>query len=167
MKVNQGDGNMTMLRTADGKVVILYFDTNTPHPQTNDLRLQGTRGHYSANISSVYVEGRSPKPHEWEPLSNYSKDFQSPLYRGLDPKKYRTARGHGGGTTTAMMWERLVSAIRTGTEFEQNVYDAVTWSAISPLSERSVEGRSRSVEFPDFTRGRWKGTSPLSLTAVS
>jgi predicted dehydrogenase len=167
MKVSQGDGNMTMLRTSDGKVVILYFDTNTPHPQTGDLRLQGTKGHYSANISSVYIEGRSPKPHQWEPLESYMREFQSPLYRGLDPQKYRTARGHGGGVTTAMMWERLLHALKTGVEFEQNVYDAATWSVLSPLSERSVESRSRPVEFPDFTRGKWKNTPPVSLTAAS
>ncbi len=163
MKMQQGDGNMTMMRTTDGKIAILYFDTNTPHPQTGDLRLQGTKGHYSANIRSLYIEGRSPKPHAWEPLDNYTKEFQSPLYRNLDEKKYRTARGHGGGVTTAMMWERIIKALRSGVEFEQNVYDAVTWSVISPLSERSVASKSRPVDFPDFTRGKWKTNPPVKI----
>lgn len=163
MKFNQGDGNMTMLRTADGKVVTLYYDTNSPHPQTGDLRLQGTKGLYSANIDSVYIEGRSQKPHTWEPLSGYMKEFQSPLYRGLNPDKYRTARGHGGGVTTALLWERFLKAVRSNTEFEQNVYDAVTWSVISPLSEHSVAGKSRPVEFPDFTRGRWKQNPAINI----
>jgi hypothetical protein len=36
-----------------------------------------------------------------------------------------------------------------------DVYDAAAWSAPSALSERSVAGGGVSVEFPDFTRGRW------------
>ncbi len=163
MKMKAGDGNMTLLRTTDGKIAVLYHDTNTPHPQTDDMRLQGTKGHFSANIQSVYIEGRSPKEHAWEPLANYMKEYESPLYKNLDPKKYRTARGHGGGVETALMWERIIRALRAGVEFEQNVYDAVTWSVISPLSERSVISKSRPVDFPDFTRGKWKNTPALKL----
>jgi hypothetical protein len=35
------------------------------------------------------------------------------------------------------------------------VYDAVTWSAITPLSESSIQLGGESVEFPDFTQGKW------------
>jgi predicted dehydrogenase len=163
MKMNQGDVNTTLLRTADGKVVVLYFDTNTPHPHTAEMRLQGTKGHYAGNIQSVYIEGRSPKEHQWEPLANYQKEFEHPLWQNLNPDKYKTARGHGGGATTPMMWERLVKALMTGGEPDQNVYDAATWSVISPLSERSVATKSIAVDFPDFTRGKWKTTPPIRL----
>jgi hypothetical protein len=37
----------------------------------------------------------------------------------------------------------------------QDVYDAVTWSAITPLSESSIQMGGASVEFPDFTKGQW------------
>jgi hypothetical protein len=36
------------------------------------------------------------------------------------------------------------------------VYDAVTWSAITPLSEISIKQKGASVDFPDFTRGKWQ-----------
>ena len=36
-----------------------------------------------------------------------------------------------------------------------DVYDAVTWSAITPLSEISIQSGGGSVEFPDFTNGKW------------
>jgi hypothetical protein len=61
------------------------------------------------------------------------------------------------------MWKRLIEALRTGAPPDQNVYDAVTWSAISPLTEKSVAAKSRPVDFPDFTRGKWKNTPPLRL----
>jgi hypothetical protein len=34
---------------------------------------------------------------------------------------------------------------------------------IVPLSEQSVAGRSAPVDFPDFTRGKWKNPRPLNL----
>jgi hypothetical protein len=36
------------------------------------------------------------------------------------------------------------------------VYDAVTWSAITPLSEVSIKKGGASVDFPDFTKGKWQ-----------
>lgn len=163
MKMNQGDVNTTLLRTADGKMATLYFDTNTPHPQTAEMRLQGTKGHFAGNIQKVYIEGRSPKEHEWEPLENYRKEYDHPLWRSLDPSKFKTARGHGGGVTTALMWARLAKALMTGGQPDQDVYDAVVWSVISALSERSVATKSIAVDFPDFTRGKWKTAQPIRL----
>ena len=37
-----------------------------------------------------------------------------------------------------------------------DVYDAASWSVISPLSEISIKRNSTSVKIPDFTRGKWK-----------
>jgi hypothetical protein len=48
-----------------------------------------------------------------------------------------------------------------------DVYDAATWSAVSGLSEISVANRSKSVEFPDFTRGQWMDMAPLGIVTVS
>ena len=164
MPMAQGDVNTTMLRTVEGKTLTLHFDTNTPHPQTAELRLQGTKGHFSGNLRSVYIEGRSPKPHQWEPLQNYEDEFDHPLFQTVDPSKFRTARGHGGGTTTQLMWRRLIEALMKNKSPDMDVYDAVTWSAISPLTERSVAVKSQSIDFPDFTRGKWKTIAPVSLT---
>ena len=36
-----------------------------------------------------------------------------------------------------------------------DVYDAATWMAITPLSEKSIACGSAPVEIPDFTRGKW------------
>ena len=36
-----------------------------------------------------------------------------------------------------------------------DVYDAAAWSAITPLSEKSIELGNETVEFPDFTGGQW------------
>ena len=61
---------------------------------------------------------------------------------------------------------RLVEALRNGTEPDMDVYDAASWSVVSALSERSVANRSRPVDFPDFTRGKWKTRSPLGIVTA-
>ena len=42
-----------------------------------------------------------------------------------------------------------------------DVYDAVSMSVISPLSEKSISLGSKPVKFPDFTRGKWKNNQPI------
>jgi len=37
-----------------------------------------------------------------------------------------------------------------------DVYDGATWSALLPLSAQSIRESNRSLEMPDFTRGKWK-----------
>lgn len=45
--------------------------------------------------------------------------------------------------------------------FPVNVYDAATWSAITPLSEGSIELGNQTVEFPDFTGGKRMSEKPV------
>jgi len=41
-----------------------------------------------------------------------------------------------------------------------DVYDAAAWSAITPLSEQSIELGHETVAFPDFTAGQWMHRKP-------
>jgi hypothetical protein len=41
------------------------------------------------------------------------------------------------------------------------IYDAVAWSAITPLSEQSIAGGFKTLEFPDFTDGKWTDRKPI------
>jgi len=162
VRIAQGDCNTSLLRTTGGKTITLYHDTNTPHPQTGEMRLQGTHGIYSGNLQKVYLEGRT-KEEVWEDVNNYKQEFEHPIWKDLKPDRFKSSRGHGGGNTTQMMWARLIEALRLGKQPDQNVYDAATWSVISPLSERSVAAKSMPIDFPDFTRGKWKNTPPIQL----
>ena len=85
--------------------------------------------------------------------------------KSYKPKARKTAlRGHGGGgTVTPVNWERLVAALRAGNVPDWDVYDSVTSSAISPLSEKSVADGSVPIAFPDFTRGKWQTALPYDI----
>jgi hypothetical protein len=69
--------------------------------------------------------------------------------------------GHGG-MDFLEDW-RLIDCLRNGLPVDQDCYDAALWSSIAPLSEKSVAGRSTSVDVPDFTGGSWKTNLPVDI----
>jgi methyltransferase-like protein len=58
-----------------------------------------------------------------------------------------------------MIWHRLIRALRENKMPDWDVYDSVTSSAISSITEASVTNLSKAIDFPDFTKGKWK-TNP-------
>jgi len=61
---------------------------------------------------------------------------------------------------------RLIASLRRGLPTDMNVYDAASWSAVIELTQRSNARRSRPVDFPDFTRGRWRAWPPLGIVTA-
>ncbi|MEW5975306.1 MAG: Gfo/Idh/MocA family oxidoreductase [Acidobacteriota bacterium] len=154
-----GDVNTSLIKTADGCTVTLYHDTSLPRPYDLIFRVQGTKGLYMKTLDSVYIEGVSPKEHAWETVETYREKFEHPLWKQLGDVALKY--GHGGGDYITL--HQFVQAVRNRTQTPQDVYDAATWSAISPLSEKSVTGGSVPVEFPDFTKGKWKSRPPVGI----
>jgi hypothetical protein len=166
-KVSLGDYNATLIRTVNGKMITLNHDTSTPHPR-EDFRLQGTKGIYLSDGRSkrIYLDGVSPVAHEWEPANKYLEENRPPVVTNYNPppRKGGKIEGHGGGgTQTPMNWHRLILALRENRMPDWNVYDSVTSSAISPVTEQSVANKCRPVDFPDFTKGKWKTTQRITL----
>lgn len=164
-KMALGDYNATLIRTVNGKLITLNHDTHTPHPREN-FRVQGTSGVYLRDRadSKIYIEGLSPKEHQWESAEKYVQEYEHPMIKSYNPPKRKggAIRGHGSSDTkTPINWHRLIAALRENTLPDWDVYDSVTSSSISPLSEASVAGRSKAVDIPDFTKGKWKERTPL------
>lgn len=160
-KIALGDCNVTLIRTVNGKMITLNHDTSTPHPREFS-RLQGTKGVFVGDSSSrrIYLEGISPQKHQWESADKYLKENTPSFVTNYNPPPRRGGGeilGHGGGTTkTPMVWHRLIKAIRENKLPDWDVYDSVTSSAISPVTELSVSNKCKPVDFPDFTKGKWK-----------
>jgi len=76
--------------------------------------------------------------------------------------KAEKSGGHGGAEY--LMLHDFLKAVRTRVAAPQDVYDAVNWSAIVPLSIASVAKGGKQVKFPEFTRGRWKERKPLEVS---
>ena len=161
---NQGaDINTSLIRTVNGQTITLYFDIRLPRPYDLIYRVQGTGGICMATTDKIYIEGRSPKPESWESMEPYYEEFEHPLWKAQGEKALSHG-GHGGGDWLEM--HRLIQALRTGTPPDMDVYDAASWSCITELSEKSVANRSSPMDFPDFTRGRWKTTPPIGIIGL-
>lgn len=147
-----GDVVTTMIRTANEETILLQHDTNLPRPYSIGFRVQGTKGIWMDVNKSIYIEGKSPKTHQWEDAKSWLDKYDHPLW-----KKYgNDAAGAGHGGMDWFVLNAFIEAVKRKTNTPQDVYDAVTWSAITPLSEKSIQQNGSSVDFPDFTNGQWK-----------
>ena len=146
-----GDVVTTMIRTANDETVLLQHDTNSPRPYSLGFRVQGTHGIWMDLNESIYIEGISKKPHRWEEAATWLDQYDHPLW-----KKYGSdAAGAGHGGMDWFVLNAFFESVKRKTNTPQDVYDAVTWSAITPLSESSIQHGGQSVDFPDFTQGQW------------
>jgi predicted dehydrogenase len=146
----QGDVNTTMIRTVQGKTIYVSHDTNLPRPYSRIHMVQGTKGLFQGYPHRVYVEGMS-EPHRWDDWMERRDAYDHPIWRELEERS--AGAGHGG--MDYIEDYQLVRALREGRPTDMNVYDAAMLSVICPLTEWSVANRSRPVDVPDFTRGRW------------
>lgn len=151
VKFKLGDVVTTMLKCANGETILLQHDTNLPRPYSIGFRVQGTNGIWMDVNHSIYIEGKSKTPHEWEDTKEWLDKYDHPLW-----KKYGgDAAGAGHGGMDWFVLNAFIEAVKKKTNTPQDVYDAVTWSAITPLSETSIRLGGETVEFPDFTHGQW------------
>jgi len=154
------DSVTTVIQTARQAVIVLRLDINSarPHNMTHYL-LQGTQASYLAarrhgEDPLIWIDGRSPGESpgdaEWEALWQYADEYEHPYWRESGAEAQ--AMGHGGGDFFVL--RDFIDAIQTGVRPAIDIYDAVTWSCIMPLSFESIARGGASVEIPQFVRNR-------------
>lgn len=154
-----GDVVTTLIRTKRGETIVLTHDTSSPRPYSRDILIQGTKGiaqKYPKPL--IHIEGMSPA-HRWEDLSKYEDEFKHPVWKELESAS--AGAGHGG--MDFIEDYRLINALLKGIEPDMDVYDAAALSVVCELSELSIAANGRPIEFPDFTRGRWKTYRELPI----
>jgi predicted dehydrogenase len=156
-----GDVNLSLLRTVRGRTIVLSHNCDNPRPYSRVNLVQGTRGIVSGYPDRVYIEGRGQK-HKWTPLEDVQDEFEHPFWK---LERVRDEDSGHGGMDFLEDW-RLISALVNGLPMDLDVYDAATWSCISELTEKSVAKRSKRMDVPDFTRGRWRRRPPLGIATA-
>ena len=150
-----GDVITTNISTSNGETILLQHDTNLPRPYSLGFRVQGTNGLWMDVNNSIYMEGFS-KPHQWDNAKTYLDQYDHPLW-----KKYGgDAEGAGHGGMDFFVIHAFIESVKRKVASPMDVYDAAAWSAITPLSEQSIQLGNQSVEFPDFTNGKWMNRKP-------
>ncbi len=182
-RVAMGDMNVTMIRTALGRSIMVQHDVASPRSYSRINRIVGTKGcfegiqfpdpkgedAYSDPVrSGCYCRfGWEDKPgagvHSYfdaKKVEEMRRKYMHPLFRtaGEIAKK---VGGHGG--MDYLMDLRWAYCLQNGEPLDQNVYDLAAWSSLCELTEKSVRAGSKPVDAPDFTRGAWKNTEPLGL----
>ena len=151
-----GDIVTTVIKCAKGQTIMLSHDTNNPRPYSLNFRVQGTRGIWQKDARSVYIEGISPEDHQWENEDEYLTKYDHPLWKQFEDQ----AAGSGHGGMDFFILRAFIESLK-GAQPVIDVYDAVSMSVVSPLSEQSIRLGSTAVKIPDFTRGKWKTNEPI------
>ncbi len=152
----QGDIVTTIISCAGGETVTLHLDTSLPRFYSRDFTVQGTRGMYSEESDTIFLDGHGMSHNS--PIVSYAgnaKNFEQYLSPLWQPDNAENVKGgHGGmdGFCFSAFFDHLARGDR---DLPIDVYDAATWMVITALSEESIAKGGAPVFFPDFTGGEW------------
>jgi hypothetical protein len=157
-----GDINTSIIKTVQGRTIMLQHDTTTPRPYSRHNLIQGTNGVFAGFPNRIALEqGGNGDYHHWQTdMEPWYQQYDHPLWRRMGADAERNG-GHGG-MDFLMCW-RLIYCLRNAEPLDQDVYDGAAWSAVLPLSVASVSDRGNSKDFPDFSRGVWQTAKSLPV----
>ena len=176
-----GDMSTTVIRTVNGRTIMVQHDVNSPRPYGRHNRIQGTRGVFSGidfpDKVEDWVRYGNPVQICWEEkvgagahtffdfdkLQKVRSEYKHPLWKCAG-ELARKFGGHGG--MDFLMNLRLVYCLQNGLPLDMDVYDLAASCSLCELSMRSSLDRGASQDVPDFTRGAWKTAKPLGIVSV-
>ena len=166
-----GDQTTTVIRTENGKTMLIQHNVMTPRPYSRMYQLVGTDGYASkypveeyclrpeqedtnvvANHENLNAHGSLPEDVKRELMNKY----KHPIHQELEETAKKVG-GHGG--MDYIMDYRLVYCLRNGLPLDMDVYDLAEWCCMAELTRLSLENGSAPVAVPDFTRGGWNKVS--------
>ena len=163
-----GNMNTTVVKTNLGKTIMIQHDITSPRPYSRIHLVSGTKGvaRKWPEPAKIYLgrEWANPEDHEWasaEEMVRLEEEYTPEIVKHIGTMAKKIG-GHGG-MDFIMDW-RMIDCLRNGLPLDMDVYDAATWSSITPLSEWSVANRSNSIDVPDFTRGAWQQNKPHDMS---
>ncbi len=158
----RGNMNVTTIKTISGQTIMLQHDISSLRPYSRLHLISGTKGiaqkyPLEPRLSNSYREGWFTE----EKFKEIEEEYNPPIIKKM--KDIAEKVGGHGGMDLLMDW-RLIDCLRNGLPPDIDVYDAVSWSVIGPLSEWSVANRSMPIDIPDFTNGAWRNNKPHDTT---
>lgn len=155
------DMNVTTIRTAKGRTIMLQHDVSSPRPYSRLNVIAGTKGvlrgypRLEVLLESDYPRTSTSSHHVFDEkeTEHIRAAYRHPLYRQVG-EIAKNVGGHGG--MDFLMDLRWAYCLQQGLPLDTDVYDLASWCAVSELTERSARNRSQAMDIPDFTRGAWK-----------
>lgn len=152
----QGDVVTTVIRCAHGETIVLTMDTTLPRFYSRGFEVRGTKGMYTEDTHSVFLDGEHNKfdfdwKSQWGNADRYRDAYEHPIWRKFLNDGVRG--GHGGMDT--LVFDAFFTALRQHLPMPIDVYDMAAWMSITVLSEQSIAQGGAPVSIPDFTNGKW------------
>ena len=153
----QGDVVNTIIKCSNGETILLTLDTTLPRYYSRGFTVQGTKGMYSEDNGSIFLDGEeAAKDHfhwkkHWGNVEEYREAYEHPAWR-----KYLqdgVKKGHDGMDYLAFC--DFIKCVQERTQAAIDVYDMASWMSISALAEQSIAMGGQPVAIPDFTNGKW------------
>ena len=167
-KMLKGDVNMSLIHTVGGKILQLKHNVCTPCPYDRGNMFLGTRGmirgiaadEYRVCFEEKAGDGAAHHYFDAKKAEEVREKYKHPIWK-VAGEVARKVGGHGG--MDFIMDLRWIYCLQNGLPMDTDVYDLATYSSIVELSERSVNAKSRPIDFPDYTRGGWKSAKPFMV----
>lgn len=154
----QGDVVTTLIKCTGGETIRITLDTMLPRPYSRQFTVQGTRGMYTEDNNSVYLDtDHTEKMHfHWKEHWNnaeteYLAKYEHPIWKQFLQDGVRG--GHGG--MDYLVYNEFVRCVAEDKPMPIDVYDMALWMSLAVLSEQSIATGSAPVAVPDFTNGKW------------
>lgn len=155
----QGDVVTTVIRCANGETITLTLDTTLPRYYCRGFTVRGTKGMYEEATDSIFLDCEEDRRDDFVWLKkrcgnagNYEAEYEHPIWKEF---LHDGVQGSHGGMDW-LVFRAFFEALQEDKPMPIDVYDAAAWMAVTALSQESIANGSAPVEFPDFTRGRWK-----------
>ncbi len=163
-----GDMNVTLIKTVNGKAIMVQHDVSSPRPPTRIKLISGTRGIVMDDPFRCTFEKKcfDRRTHNWydaKKTNEIREKYMHPLWRNVS-EIAKKAGGHDG--MDFIMDLRWVWCLQNGEPLDMDVYDLAATGCLCELSEKSVRNGSKPMSIPDFTRGNWRNVKPWGIVNV-
>jgi len=149
-ELRHDDSTLTMVQLSNGALIKLRLDMVSNRPHRIAYELQGVLGVYESREQHRFWFGENrsiswadSEQRGWSDLSEFRGSLPSELSEELAQAE---EHGHGGGDY--FVGRRFAEAIVGSREVEIGIEDAVEWTMVGLLSQRSIERSSEPVAMP-------------------
>ena len=166
VNVKMGDINTSIIKTKQGRTILLELDACTPRPYSRLNLVSGTKGmamgypDFRVAFEDKAGDGRAhgfKNAAETQALRN---KYRHPIWKAAGEIAKKVG-GHGG--MDFIMDLRWTYCLQNGIPLDTDVYDLAAWSSMVDLTRRSVNNNSRPIDCVDFTRGAWRTAKAFSI----
>ena len=160
---NCGDINTSIIKTRLGRTILVQWDETSPRPYDRRNLIQGTHGTlagFPTRAAGCGINDGSAWLASEAEVAELRLKYEHPLWKRLGAE---ALRHDPRGGMNYLLFARIIECLHHGLPLDQNVYEGALWSAVAPLTEKSVSEGGAPQLFPDFTRGAWSTTAPLGI----